>query len=233
MPGVAQASIIGDQKPSICIQVDPAKLASVGLTLEEIREKLVKASSNAAKGTIFTDTIGFTISANDQLTDAEPFNDVVLAYRNGAALRVRDVGQAVMAAANRNVAGFPNNEPGILLSIKKQAGANVIDTVEAIKAQLPRLTANIPAAMKVEVMLDRTVTIRASVHDVEFTLMLTVALVVLVVLLFLRSFWATFIPSITLPLALLGAFAAMYHAQLQPRQHIADGAHDCGRLCGR
>jgi hydrophobe/amphiphile efflux-1 (HAE1) family protein len=210
VPGVAQAGIIGDQKPSIRIQVDPAKLASVGLTLEEIREKLVKASSNAPKGTIFTDTIGFTIAANDQLIEAEPFNDVVLAYRNGAALRVRDVGQAVMAATSRNVAGFPNNEPGILLSIKKQAGANVIDTVEAIKAQLPRLTANIPAAMKVEVMLDRTVTIRASVHDVEFTLMLTVGLVVLVVLLFLRSFWATFIPSITLPLALLGAFAAMY-----------------------
>jgi multidrug efflux pump subunit AcrB len=210
VPGVAQASIIGDQKPSIRVQVDPAKLASLGLTLEEVRDKLVKASSNSAKGTIFTDKTGFTISANDQITEAEPFNDVVLAYRNGAPLRVSDVGQAVIAATSRNVAGFPNNKPGILLSIKKQAGANVIDTVEAIKAQLPRLTANIPAAMKVEIILDRTVTIRASVHDVEFTLMLTIGLVVMVVLLFLRSFWATFIPSITVPLALLGSFAAMY-----------------------
>jgi hydrophobe/amphiphile efflux-1 (HAE1) family protein len=211
VPGVAQASIIGDQKPSIRVQVDPAKLASLGLTLEEVRDKLVKATSNAAKGTIFTEKTGFTISAaNDQISDAELFNDVVLTYRNGAPLRVRDVGEAVVGATSRNVAGFPNNKPGILLSIRKQAGANVINTVEAIKAQLPRLTANIPAAMNVEILLDRTVTIRASVHDVEFTMMLTIALVLMVVLLFLRSFWATFIPSLTVPLALLGSFAAMY-----------------------
>jgi hydrophobe/amphiphile efflux-1 (HAE1) family protein len=210
VPGVAQASIIGDQKPSIRVQVDPAKLASIGLTLEEVRAKLVSATSNAAKGTIFTPKVGYTISANDQITQAEPFNDVILTYRDGAALRVRDVGQAVLEATSRYVAGYPNNKPGILLSIKKLPGANVIDTVELIKARLPKLTANIPAAMKVETMLDRTVTIRASVHDVEFTLMLTIALVVMVVLLFLREFWATFIPGITVPLALLGSFAAMF-----------------------
>jgi len=210
VPGVAQASIIGDQKPSIRVQVDPAKLASIGLTLEEVRNILVNASSNAAKGTIFTPTVGYTIATNDQITQAEPFNDVVLAYRDGAALRVRDVGQAVLEPTSRYVAGYPNNKPGILLSIRKLPGANVIDTVELIKAQLPKLTANIPAAMKVDTMLDRTVTIRASVHDVEFTLVLTIALVVMVVLLFLRDFWATFIPSITVPLALLGSFAAMY-----------------------
>ncbi|HLQ94490.1 MAG TPA: efflux RND transporter permease subunit [Xanthobacteraceae bacterium] len=211
VPGVAQAGIIGDQKPSIRVQVDPAKLASLGLTLEEVRDRLVKSTNNSAKGTIFTEKTGFTLSSeNDQITDAAAFNDVVLAYRNGAALRVRDVGEAVVAATSRNVAGFPNNQPGILLSIKKQAGANVISTVEAIKAQLPRLTANIPADMNVEILLDRTVTIRASVHDVEFTLVLTIALVLMVVLLFLRTFWATFIPSITVPLALLGSFAAMY-----------------------
>ena len=210
VPGVAQASIIGDQKPSIRVQVDPAKLAAIGLTLEEIRPALVNASSNAAKGAIYTRKTGYTIAANDQIIDADPFNDVILAYRDGAALRVRDVGQAVMEATSRYVAGFPNNKPGILLSIKKQAGANVIDTIELIKAQLPKLTANIPPAMKVETILDRTVTIRASVHDVEFTLLLTIALVVMVVLVFLRNFWATFIPSITVPLALLGAFAAMF-----------------------
>src|ERR1700719_791966 len=130
--------------------------------------------------------------------------------RDGAALRVRDVGQGVLEAPSRYVAGFPNIKPGMLLSIKKLPGANVIDTVELIKAQLPKLTANIPAAMKVDTMLDRTVTIRASVHDVEFTLMLTIVLVVMVVLLFLRDFWATFIPGITVPLALLGSFAAMF-----------------------
>ena len=210
LPGVAQASIIGDQKPSIRVQVDPAKLASIGLTLEEVRAKLVGATSNAAKGTIFTPKVGYTIAANDQIAEADPFNDVILTYRDGAALRVRDVGQAVMEATSRNVAGFPNNKPGMLLAIRKLPGANVIDTVELIKAQLPKLTANIPAAMKVDTLLDRTVTIRASVHDVEFTLILTIVLVVLVVLVFLRSFWATFIPSITVVLALLGSFAAMF-----------------------
>jgi multidrug efflux pump subunit AcrB len=210
VPGVAQAGIIGDQKPSIRVQVDPAKLAAVGLTLEEVRARLVSATSNLAKGSIYTDKVGFSIAANDQITEPETFNDVVLAYRDTGTIRVRDVGEAVMAATSRYVLGLPNNKPGILLSVKKQAGANVIDTVERIKAQLPRLKANIPAAMEVDTILDRTVTIRASVRDVEFTLMLTIALVVMVVLLFLRNFWATFIPSITVPLALLGSFAAMY-----------------------
>jgi HAE1 family hydrophobic/amphiphilic exporter-1 len=210
VPGVAQASIIGDQKPSIRVQVDPAKLASIGLTLEEVRTRLVAATSNAAKGTIFTPKVGYTIAANDQLAEPEPFNDVILAYRDGAVLRVRDVGQAVMEATSRYVAGFPNNKPGMLLAIRKLPGANVIETVERIKAQLPKLTANIPAAMKVDTLLDRTVTIRASVQDVEFTLILTIVLVVLVVLVFLRSFWATVVPGVTVVLALLGSFAAMF-----------------------
>jgi hydrophobe/amphiphile efflux-1 (HAE1) family protein len=210
VPGVAQASIIGDQKPSIRVQVDPAKLASIGLTLEEVRTKLVGATSNAAKGTIFIPKVGYTIAANDQIAEAATFNDVILVYRDGAALRVRDVGDAVVEATSRYVAGFPNNKPGMLLSIRKLPGANVIDTVELIKAQLPKLAANIPAAMKVDPLLDRTVTIRAFVHDVEFTLVLTIILVVLVVLVFLRSFWATFIPGTTVVLALLGSFAAMF-----------------------
>jgi len=210
LPGVAQASIIGDQKPSIRIQVDPARLASVGLTLEQTRAKLLEATSNAAKGTIFTPKVGYTIADNDQLTRAEPFEDVALATHNGAVLRVRDVGRAVIEPTSRYVAGYPNNKPGILLSIRKLPGANVIDTVERIKTELPALTANIPAAMKVDTLLDRTVTIRASVHDVEFTLLLTVCLVVLVVLLFLRSLRATLIVSVTMPLALLGAFGTMW-----------------------
>ena len=123
---------------------------------------------------------------------------------------MRDVGRAVAEASNRNLAGYQNNELGIILNVFKQAGANVIDTVDKIKELLPRLTANIPPAMTVETILDRTTTIRASVHDVEFTMVLTIGLVVMVVLLFLRNFWATLIPSITIPLALLGSFAAMY-----------------------
>ncbi len=210
VPGVAQVAIGGDQKPSIRIQVDPAKLASTGLTLEDIRATLVSSTTNAAKGTLNTAQTSFTIATNDQLTVADQYDDVVLAYRNGAAIRVRDVGHAVLEPSDRNVSAYQNNERAILLIVFKQPGANVIETVDQIKAQLPLLTANIPPAIKVETILDRTVTIRASVLDVEFTLALTIALVVMVILLFLRNFWATFIPSITVPLAILGSCAAMY-----------------------
>ena len=210
VPGVALVTIFGDKTPSIRIQVDPAKLASSGVTLEDIRGTLVNATANAAKGTLNTDKISFTIAANDQITQAEQFNDVVLAYRNGAPIRVRDVGQAIPDAVDRNVAAYQHNQPGIILAVFKQPGANVVDTVDQIKAQLPQLSARIPPAVQVEIILDRTTTIRASVRDVQFTLGLTIALVVLVILLFLRNFWATFIPSVTVPLALLGSCGAMY-----------------------
>ncbi len=208
--GVAQVLVFGDRAPSIRVQVDPAKLAATGLTLEEIRGTLISSTSNAAKGTINGDKITFTIAANDQITDAAKFNDVVLAYRNGAPIRVRDVGQAVAAPVDRTVAGYQNNKDGVILAVFKQPGANVIETVDQIKAQLPHLTARIPPAVTVETILDRTKTIRAAVADVEFTLVLTICLVVMVILLFLRNFWATLIPSVTVPLALAGSFAAMY-----------------------
>src|SRR5215471_17089177 len=207
MPGVAQAQIGGDRRPSIRIQVDPARLAALGLTLEEIRPAIVSATTASPKGMLNTAEVGFTISANDQILEAEPFNDVILAYRNGAPIRVRDVGQAIAEASNRNLAGYQNNELGIIL---RQPGANVIDTVDQIKARLPRLTANLPPAMTVQTIFDRTEVIRASVNDVEFTLVLTIGIVVLVVLLFLRNLWATIIPGITIPLALLGSLGAMY-----------------------
>jgi hydrophobe/amphiphile efflux-1 (HAE1) family protein len=208
--GVAQVTIGGESKPAIRIQVDPAKLAASDLTLEDVRGGLVTATSDAAKGTLSTTKTSFTIAANDQLTEAEDYDDVVLAYRNGAAIRVRDVGQAVLGPADRTVAAYENNVRGIQLLVYKQPGANVIDTVDQIKAELPRLTANIPPAMIVSTILDRTVTIRSSVRDVEFTLALTIALVVLVILLFLRNFWATLIPAVTVPLALAGSCAMMY-----------------------
>jgi hydrophobe/amphiphile efflux-1 (HAE1) family protein len=208
--GVAQVSVFGDRTPSIRVQVDPFKLAANGITLEDIRGTLVGATTNAAKGVINTDKITFTIAANDQITDAAKFNDVVLAYRNGAPIRIRDVGQAVSEPVDRTVAAYQNNKDGVILAVFKQPGANVIDTVDKVKAELPQLTARIPPAVKVETILDRTVTIRASVFDVEFTLMLTICLVVMVILLFLRNFWATLIPSVTVPLALAGSFAAMY-----------------------
>jgi hydrophobe/amphiphile efflux-1 (HAE1) family protein len=210
VPGVAQVTIFGDKTPSIRIQVDPAKLAASGMTLEDIRGTLVTATANAAKGTLNSDKLSFTIAANDQITEAEQYDDVILAYRNGAPIRVRDVGQAILDAVDRNVAAYQHNEPGVIIAVFKQPGANVVDTVDQIKAQLPQLTARIPPAILVETVLDRTTTIRASVRDVQFTLGLTIGLVVLVILLFLRNFWATFIPSVTVPLALLGSCAAMY-----------------------
>src|SRR5258708_28973761 len=204
--GVAQVSIGGEAHPAIRVQVDPAKLASSGVTMEEVRSTLITSTTIAAKGAVNTDKITFTIAANDQIVDAEPFNDIVLAYRNGGPIRVRDVGQAIAAASDRNVAGYQNNTRGILLNVFKQPGANVVETVDLIKAALPRLTANIPPAINVTTLLDRTVTIRASLQDVEFTLGLTIVLVVLVILLFLRNFWATVIPGVTVPAALPGSF---------------------------
>jgi hydrophobe/amphiphile efflux-1 (HAE1) family protein len=210
VPGVAQVTIYGEQHPAIRIQVDPAKLASSGLTLEDVRKTLVGATTIAAKGTLNTARTSFTIAANDQIIDPAPFDETILAYRNGGPIRVRDVGQAVDGATDRTLAAFENGKQGIMLVVFKQPGANVIETVDQIKAQLPRLTRNIPPAIDVSIMQDRTKTIRASVEDVEFTLMLTIVLVVLVILLFLRNFWATLIPGITVPLALLGSFAMMY-----------------------
>jgi hydrophobe/amphiphile efflux-1 (HAE1) family protein len=210
VPGVAQVFIGGESKPAIHVQLDPAKLAAAGLTLEEVRGALVSSTTNAAKGTLNTADNSFTIASNDQLTVPEQYEDVVLAYRNGAPIRVRDVGQSLLGPADATVAAYTNHERGLALLVTKQPGANVIEIVDKIQAMMPRLTANLPADMKIETLLDRTQTIRASVNDVEFTLALTIGLVVLVILLFLRNFWATFIPALTVPLALLGSCAAMF-----------------------
>jgi hydrophobe/amphiphile efflux-1 (HAE1) family protein len=210
VPGVAQVSLGGEQRPAIRIQVDPAKLAARGLTLEEIRGALVNATTNAPKGSLTSARTSLTIETNDQIVEPKPFEDVIVAYRNGAPVRVRDIGRAVAAATDSFAAAYHNDAQAILLSVYKQPGANIIDTVEQIKSLLPKLTANIPAAIRVDTVLDRTTTIRASVLDVEFTLVLTVGLVVLVVLLFLRNLWATLVPAITIVLSLLGSFAAMY-----------------------
>ena len=210
VPGVAQVAIGGEQRPAIRIQVDPAKLATRGLTLEDIRGALVSATTDAPKGSLTTARQSFTIDANDQITDAHRFDDVILSYRNGAPVRVRDVGRAIAATTDRFSAAFYDNKPAISLTVYKQPGANVIDTVERIKILLPKITAVIPPSIKIATVLDRTTTIRASVDDVEFTLLLTIGLVVLVVLLFLRHAWATLVPAFTIVLSLLGAFAVMY-----------------------
>ena len=210
VPGVAQVALGGEQRPAIRVQLDPAQLAARELGLEEARAALANATANAPKGTLTTPRQNFALAANDQITDANRFDDVVVAYRNGAPVRVRDIGRSIAAAADRNSAAFHNNAPAILLSVNKQPGANVIEIVDRIKAELPRLTANLPPAVRVDIALDRTTTIRASVHEIELTLAATVVLVALVVLLFLRTASATLIPATTVVLSLLGSFAVMY-----------------------
>jgi hydrophobe/amphiphile efflux-1 (HAE1) family protein len=210
VPGVAQVTIAGEQKPSIRVQIDPAKLSATGLTLEDVRNVLLLTTTTAAKGTLNGNVKSFTIAANDQIMKAKQYDDVILAYRNGAPVRVRDVGQAVEGPADNTIAAYTKQDRAVLLVVYKQPGANVIETVDTIKARLPALAAIIPPSVKIETVLDRTITIRASVADVEFTLALTIGLVVLVILMFIRNFWVTLIPAVTVPLALFGSCAAMY-----------------------
>ncbi|SIO40459.1 hydrophobic/amphiphilic exporter-1, HAE1 family [Bradyrhizobium erythrophlei] len=210
IPGVAQVNISGQQKPSVRIQVDPEELASIGLGLEDVRAALTTVTTDSPKGSIDAATRTFTIDANDQLLSAEPWNDVIIAYKKGAPVRVRDIGHAIEGPENTKQAAWANGKRAINLMILKQPGANVVDTVDRIKAVLPQLQAAIPPAVKVDILSDRTTTIRASISDVQFTLALTIALVVMVIFVFLRNFWATMIPSVTVPLALVGTFAIMF-----------------------
>jgi hydrophobe/amphiphile efflux-1 (HAE1) family protein len=208
--GVSLVRIGGQQQKAIRIQVDPAKLVEKNLQLEDVRTQITQATVDNPKGSIIGDKQTFTIYDNDQLTLAKEWNNVIIAYRNGAAVRVRDIGQAVSGPADTTQAGWSNGKRGIFLVVFKQPGANVITTVDNIKKQLAKLTAAIPPDIKVSVLSDRTTTIRASVTDVQYTLLLTIALVIGVIFAFLRSVRATIIPSVTVPLALLGACALMW-----------------------
>src|ERR1700726_2381360 len=208
--GVAQVFIVGQQKPAIRVQIDPAKLVAKGLQLEDVRNQIALTTVDSPKGNIDGSRRAYTIYANDQLLDPKDWNDVIIAYRNGGPLRVRDVGRAIAGPEDMKTAAWADGKRGVFLVIFKQPGANVIDTVDRIKAQLPRLIATIPPAIKIKIISDQTITIRAAVHEVQFTLLITIVLVVTVIFVFLRSFWATVIPAVTVPLALLGACALMW-----------------------
>ncbi|OWT57460.1 efflux RND transporter permease subunit [Candidimonas nitroreducens] len=222
LEGVGLVNIFGQLKPAVRIQVDPDKLAALGLSLEDIRGVIAESTVNAPKGTVDGPKQSFTVYTNDQILSAEPWNDVVLAYRNGTPIRVKDVGRAVAGPEDVKQAAWafagraaPPGETALdgrslVVGITKQSGANVIDTVNRIKAALPRLRASIPASVHVTTLIDRTQNIRASVHEVEMTLLLSILLVVGVIFVFLRSVPATLIPSATVPLALLGTVAIMY-----------------------
>jgi len=208
--GVGSVGIGGQQKPAIRIQLDPQALASRGISLEDVRNVIAQANVDMPRGTLNGPRQTYTIDTNDQLLNPQAYDALILAYRNGSPVRVRDVGRALDGPENLLVAGWFNHKRAIILAIQRQPGANVIETVARVKAMLPVLQASIPAAIKVSVISDRTETIRASVADVQFTLGLTVALVVMVIFLFLRNVWATVIPAITVPLSLIGTFAVLY-----------------------
>jgi len=208
--GVSLVRVGGQQTPAIRIQIDPAKLVEKNLQLEDVRQQIGLATVDSPKGSVNGVRQSFTIYDNDQVTQAKDWDNIVIAYRNGAPVRIRDIGRAVSGPADDLQAAWTDGKPGVFLVIFKQPGSNVIKTVQRIKQALVHLEASIPSNIHVTVTSDRTTTIRASVDDVQFTLMLTIFLVVMVIFLFLRSIWATLIPSVTVPLALLGACAAMW-----------------------
>jgi hydrophobe/amphiphile efflux-1 (HAE1) family protein len=208
--GIAQVGIGGQQKPAVRVQIDPGKLAALGLQLEDVAGVIATATVDAPKGSINGVARSLTIYDNDQLLKAAPWNDVVVAYKNGAPVRIRDLGVAVDGPENNQLAGWQNGKTGIILLVFKQPGANVIETERKVQELLPHALTSVPPSIKVKVIANRTTTIKASLRDVEFTLALTIALVVMVIFLFLRSAWATIIPGVTVPLALLGTAALMY-----------------------
>jgi hydrophobe/amphiphile efflux-1 (HAE1) family protein len=208
--GVGLVGIGGQQKPAVRVQLDPQALAARGINLEDVRTALGQANVDLAKGTLNSPRQTYTLNTNDQLLKADDYANLVIAYRNGAPVRIRDVGRAISAPENDLIAGWFNQKRAVILAIQRQPGANVIDTVNRIKAMMPVLQASIPPAVKVNIISDRTETIRASVSDVQFTLLLTIALVVMVIFIFLRNFWATVIPAVTVPLSLIGTFAVLY-----------------------
>ena len=210
LSGVGMVSISGGQKPAVRIQANPTALASYGLSLEDLRAALVQANVNQAKGVIDGARQSYTIGANDQLVSGHQYKPIVIAYRNGAPIRLSDVATVVDGTENRRLAAWMNLSPAVIVNIQRQPGANIISVVDRIKKLLPQLQASLPSAVKIQILTDRTTTIRASVKDVEFELMLTIALVVLVIFLFLRNFAATVIPSVAVPLSLVGTFGVMY-----------------------
>ena len=208
--GVGLVSISGGQRPAVRIQANPTALAAYHMSLEDLRLALSQANVNGAKGNIENQREAFTISANDQLMSGSQYERIVVAYRNGAPVRLSDVADVIDSAENIRQAAWMNLTPAVILNIQRQPGANIISVVDSIHQLLPQLRASLPQAVNVQVLTDRTTTIRASVEDVQFELMLTVALVVMVIFLFLRSLAATVIPSVAVPLSIVGTFGAMY-----------------------
>ena len=210
LPGVGLVTISGGQKPAVRIQANPTALSSYGVNLEDVRTALQQTSINRPKGNFDGPHQSYQVGANDQLLTSKEYQSVVVAFRNGAPVMLSDVATAIDGVENVKQAAWMNNVPAVIVNIQRQPGANIIQVVDRIKRLLPQLTSTLPSSIQVSVLTDRTLTIRASVADVQFELMLTVTLVVLVIFLFLRNVAATIIPSVAVPLSLIGTFAVMY-----------------------
>jgi len=210
LPGVGLVSISGGQKPAVRIQANPTALASYGLSLEQMRTMIAAVNVDQAKGQLQDNRQAYTIGANDQLFKPEDYANTIIAYKNGNPVRVSDVASVIEGPENVNQAAWMNTTPAVILNIQRQPGANIIKVADSVKLRLKQLQANLPASVKITVLTDRTNTIRASVADVKFSLLLTIALVVTVIFVFLRTLAATIIPSIAVPLSLVGTFGAMY-----------------------
>ena len=207
--GVGLVLIEGNQKPAVRVQIDPAALAGLGLGLDDIRTALGANNVNQPKGSFDGARQSYAIGANDQIYTADQFQKIIVAYRNGAPVRLGDIGKVVDNVENVRLAAWVGSKPSVVLDILRQPGANIIETADRVKALLPKLRASLPPSVRVNILTDRTQTIRASVADVQFTLILTVFLVIMVIFVFLRKFWATVIPSVALPLAIIGTFGVM------------------------
>jgi len=212
LPGVGLVSIGGGQRPAVRVQVNPRALAANGLSMDDLRTAIANANVNQAKGSFDGPSRASTIDANDQLKSADEYKNLIIAYKNGAPIRIADVAGVVDGAENAMLAAWANDVPAIVLNIQRQPGANVIDVVDRIKKLLPQLQSTLPGSVDMRILTDRTTTIRASVHDVQFELLLAVALVVMVIFLFLRNVAATVIPGVAVPLSLIGTFGVMYLA---------------------
>ena len=210
LSGVGLVSIGGGQRPAVRIQVNPKALAANGLNLDDVRTYINNANVNTPKGSFDGPMRASTLDANDQLKSAAEYRDLVIAWKNGAPIRLRDIADIIDGAENTRLAAWANKSPAIILNIQRQPGANVIETVDRIKKILPQLQAALPGTVEVSLLTDRTTTIRASVHDVQFELLLSVALVVMVIFVFLRNVPATLIPAVAVPLSLVGTFGIMY-----------------------
>jgi multidrug efflux pump len=210
LPGVGVVSISGGQRPAVRVQFNPRSLAKYGLNIDDLRTTISNSNSNSPKGSFDGLTQSSSINANDQITGIEGYRDIIVAYLNGAPVHLSDVAKVVMAPENTKLAAWANATPSLILNIQRQPGANVIQVADAVKTLLPKVVADMPPALEISILSDRTQTIRASVSDVEFELVLAVVLVVLVIFLFLRNLPATIIPSLSVPLSLVGTFGAMY-----------------------